>query len=63
MIGAARADPDVPVMIIQSLQDQSIGAADAFNGVNAGFGMFSSSGVAKPAGCALSAQLHGSLSC
>ena len=63
MIASVRADPDVQVMIIQSLQDQSAGTADSFNGINAGFGMFSSSGTGKPAGCALSVLLHGSLSC
>jgi hypothetical protein len=63
MVRAAKADGDVPVMIIHTLQDQAVGTNDAFNAVQAGFGIFTSSFAPKPAACALSDELGGSLRC
>jgi hypothetical protein len=57
------AASDVPVVIIQSLEDQSVGTDDAYNGVNAGFGVLTAAGAPKPAGCTISALIGGSLSC
>ncbi|MHB8656598.1 MAG: hypothetical protein ACYC91_01385 [Solirubrobacteraceae bacterium] len=63
MFRAADSDSDVPVMIVHSLEDQLAGYADSFNGVQQGFGVFTSSWAPKPAACALSALLHGPLVC
>jgi hypothetical protein len=60
MARSAEADPNVAVAIIHGLEDQNAGATDA---VETGFGVFTATGTPKPAACALSAELHGSLSC
>ncbi len=63
MVASVRADADVPVMLIHTLEDQPAGYNDPNNGVAAGFGVFSSDGTPKPAACALSLAWHGSLTC
>jgi hypothetical protein len=78
MVREAQADPEIPVVIIHTLQDEStnlaaellaslmgpmVGMDAYYNQVAAGFGVLDADGTPKPAACALSVALHGSLSC
>jgi hypothetical protein len=63
MIHIAQATPNVPVVIIHTLEDQTVGYDDPDNAINGGWGMFSAEGATKPAACAVSRELHGSLVC
>jgi hypothetical protein len=78
IVRAAKADPDVPILIIHTLdrapanlpQDVLInllGPVLNYNGygeeVNAGFGVFNPDGSPAPAACALSREFQGSLGC
>ena len=63
MIQIARANPSIRTAIIHGLEDQSLGYNDPDNAVNAGWGIFSSDGTAKPAACAVSRLFDGSLTC
>ncbi len=78
MITEARADGDVRVMIIHTLEDEApdlilnlvgqlsgqlFGDDVFFDAVQAGFGIFTSSWAPKPAACVVSRLLHGSLVC
>jgi hypothetical protein len=58
MIKDARADNDVAVVLIDRLIDPSTDG-----GIDPGYGVFRSDGTPKPAACALSALLDGTLSC
>jgi polysaccharide biosynthesis protein PslG len=58
LIRTAQHDPDIPVMLIHTVQD---GPSDT--GVSAGLGVFDVNGNPKPAACALSSQFGGSVSC
>jgi hypothetical protein len=50
-------------MIIHTLQDQAAGTPDAFNAVQQGFGIFTATNQPKPAACALTNLLGGTLNC
>ncbi len=63
MLKQAKADHDIPVVIVHSLLDQGAGYNDPYNGVLAGFGAFTSNATPKPAACALSALWGGRLHC
>ena len=63
MLAIARATPNVPYVIVHSLEDQSPGYDDPYNAINTGWGVFTDAGVAKPAACVISTAFHGSLSC
>jgi hypothetical protein len=63
MINSAEADSDVPVMIIQSLQDLAPWNVNAYNSILAGVGVFAWTWTPKPAACVLSHLWHGSLAC
>jgi hypothetical protein len=63
MVRAVRSDSDVPVMIIETLEDQSPGYPDPDNGLLAGAGIFTDEFTPTPAACALSVLLRGSLKC
>ncbi len=63
MIQIARANPSIRTAIIHGLEDQSLGYSDPDNAVNAGWGIFTSDGTAKPAACAVSRLFAGALSC
>ena len=52
------AQPDIPVAFVHRLVDQT-----AVGSVEAGFGVFTANGTAKPAACALSQLWHGALRC
>jgi hypothetical protein len=56
MVQAAKADPDVPVFLIHTVDD---GPADS--GLSAGLGVFTVTGEPKPAVCALIGQLGSAL--
>jgi polysaccharide biosynthesis protein PslG len=64
MARAAEGAPDVQVMVIHKLIDASDAAATTQLGaIESGFGVFDSSGLPKPAACALSRIFRGTLSC
>jgi hypothetical protein len=63
MVHTVQTDSDVPVMIIHTLQDQAAGTPDAFNAVQQGFGIFTATNQPKPAACALTNLLGGTLNC
>ena len=63
MLAIARATPDIPYVIVHSLEDQTPGYDDPYNAINTGWGVFTDTGVAKPAACVISTAFHGSLSC
>lgn len=78
MLQTAIAAPDVPVVIIHTLQDAPAnlpedalgavitpltGVTTSYNRINSGFGLFDAKGNAKPAACTLSRQLGGPLPC
>ena len=63
MLAIARATPNVPYVIVHSLEDQTPNYDDPYNAINTGWGVFTDSGVAKPAACVISTAFHGSLSC
>jgi polysaccharide biosynthesis protein PslG len=63
MLNFARTRPAVQVAIVHTLEDQSAGYADADNSIAQGWGLFTSAGGQKPAACAVSKVMGGSLSC
>ncbi len=63
MIQTADATPNVAMVTIHTLQDTAATASDPNPGVAGGFGVFTGTFAAKPAACAVSAMLHGSLRC
>lgn len=63
MVNLAVANRLVQVAIVHTLEDQATGYDDPDVRIDAGWGVFTSSGKPKPAGCALSRAWHGSLGC
>jgi hypothetical protein len=63
MVGVASANPAVQVAIVHTLEDEALGLDDLASAIDAGWGVFTAAGKAKPAACALSRAWHGSLGC
>jgi hypothetical protein len=64
MVRATAAEPDVPVALVHRLIDTSSTAGSGARArLESGFGVFRADGEPKPAACALSDELGGSLSC
>ena len=64
MIEIVEDAPDVPVVVIHRLVDEPRDRADSpAELAETGFGVFRSDGTPKPAACALSRELEGSLAC
>lgn len=61
LVRAIRAAPDVRVAIIHRLVDLPIELGGPYGAVEGGFGVFRTDGSPKPAACALSRELGGSL--
>jgi polysaccharide biosynthesis protein PslG len=58
LIRTAQHDPDIPVMLIHTVQDGRSALA-----ASGGFGVFTASGSPKPAACAISQSVRGALNC
>ena len=63
LVQQAALDADVPVAILHRLIDPPLTSSTTYAGSEPGYGVFDSDGNPKPAACALSALLGGTLSC
>jgi hypothetical protein len=65
LLQGAALDADVPVVILHRLIDPPVASAgsQAYGGDEPGYGVFGSDRAPKPAACAISALLHGTLGC